>query len=151
MASAAMLFSLHIQCSLVLPPLNTYIYCIHYLQRSAREGPFRMNSMVENVEIRYFPRGLNSAADDLAKTARCPVENALDQPPIATRPVHEIEKFIRLHGDQVLVQWKGYPDCSDFTWELESDLRDDLQNDPLVDSLKEAVLLTEGHGAPEDH
>jgi ribonuclease HI len=109
--------------------------------------------MVENVEICYLPRGLNSVADDLAKTARCPVENvfsALDQPPIATRPVHEIEKFIRLHGDQVLVQWKGYPDCSDFTWELESDLRDDLQNDPLVDSLKEAAQLTEGLGAQED-
>lgn len=150
------------QCDaqLVVDQINGAARCkkdtLKPLFERARTELFHLRNLprVENVEVCHFSRIYNGVADNLAKTAsRMPTPAAfsvLDHPPMADRPVYEIENFVDMKEDKILVQWKGFPNRDDFTWEEEIGIRSDLQDDNLFHALMQDLLVVLGLDALDE-
>lgn len=112
----------------------------------ARDELFHVKNLpnVESVELLYIPRRFNPVADQLAKAGiNNPVGSgfsSLDRPSFATSSVYEVEKFMDAQGGKILVQWKGYPDPEDFTWQRESELKTDLGRVTFHDMMQEMLM-----------
>jgi ribonuclease HI len=114
----------------------------------ARDEYFHVKDLpnVDNVELRFIPRKFNPVADKLAKAG---IDNplgsgfsSLDRPSFATNSVYEVEKFMDVKGGKVLVQWKGFPEPEDFTWQPERELKTDLGRAPFHDMMQELLMST---------
>ena len=103
---------------------------------------------MEDVVVCHLSREYNGVADALANSAsRKPTPigfSAIDHPPMADRPVYEIERFVDMKDDRILVHWKGFPNSDDFTWEEETGIRSDLRDDNIFHALMQDLLVVLG-------
>jgi ribonuclease HI len=152
---------------LMVDQLNGTAQCRHVdllpLFARARDEIFHLKNLpnVHEVELLHIRRGLNQVADLLASSAaNNPLGtgfSSLDHPSFATSLVYEVEKFMGIDGGNVLVQWKGFPEEADFTWQLESDLITDLgrvtfhtmMQEHLMSQVMEEVL--EDYAQDQEH
>jgi ribonuclease HI len=137
-------------CQAVVDQLNGRARCtkkdLKPLFARARDELFHLKNLhnVEEVELRFIPRRFNPVADNLAKAGMDnPVGSgfsSLDRPSFATISVYEVNKFMDVDGGKVLVQWKGFPEPEDFTWELDSELKTDLGRVTFHDMMQELLM-----------